>query len=202
MTDRPRFEPSPLLVVVAVVVMASAVVAASFAYATYVWEISPSVITRDLLAIAGLPRYTGALSWIGVLIWFGASSIALFAAWLVTPPHRGFLRDFGLFGVVLSLDDGFTLHESRFESTFYVLYALASVYIAIRWWRILTPTARGFAIAAVIGLGASVGLDIIGGFPGHVEDAPKFVGIVAWAGVVVSQARYAIRTSGTERAAG
>lgn len=195
MTDRPSYEPAPILVVLAVVAMATAALLASYAYAAYVWEVSPGLMTRDLLTIAGLPRYTGAVSWLGVLVWFAASAIALFAAWLAGPPDRGFLRDLGLFGFVLALDDGFTLHESRFESTFYVLYAIASVYIAIRWWRILIPMTRAFAIAAATGLGASVGLDIVGGFPGHVEDAPKLVGIVAWAGAVISQASHAIRSA-------
>jgi hypothetical protein len=152
-----------------------------------------------VVATQRLPWYLGVFSWLGVLIWFGGSSVALAASFRALPPDRTFLRVFGVFGMVLAVDDGFSLHEytipqllgSNAELAIYALYGAVAVWIGVTWFRVLTPVARNFAIAAAVCLASSVLGDVVGA-PSFVEDALKFIGVTAWAGLAVAQSDHAI----------
>ena len=162
-------------------------------------DVSVSSLTRDVVATQRLPWYLGIFSWLGVLIWFGGSSIALAASFRASPPHRGFLRVFGVFGMILAMDDGFSLHEytipqllgDNAELAIYLLYGAVAVWVGVTWFRVLAPVARDLAVAAAICLGASVLGDVVGA-PSFAEDALKFIGVAAWAGVAVAQAAHAL----------
>lgn len=162
-------------------------------------DVSVSSLTRDVVASERLPWYQGSLSWLGVLIWFGGSSIAVAASFRAQPPHRGWLRAFGLFGMVLAIDDGFMLHEytlprligADVELMVFAAYAAVAVWIGVIWFRGVAPLARDFAVVAILGLSASVAGDFVGA-PAFVEDALKFIGVVAWAGAAVAGAAHAV----------
>ncbi len=185
---------------VVMVVMAAGLFAVGAYAIAYAADVSVSTLTRDINPTMDLPWYVGTFSWLGVLIWFAGSAVAFAASWIAAPPHRGFLRTFGIFGMFLAVDDGFTLHDHTLKLLFgdsielisYVVYAVVAVWIAVKWWRTLSPTALAFALVSVICLGASVLGDVVGA-PSFVEDALKFVGIAAWAGLAVTQSGHAVR---------
>jgi hypothetical protein len=185
----------PFLVTIGAAGFLSAALAVAFAA-----DVSLPSLTMDPNTTLGVPWYVGSISLLSVLIWSSTSAVALAASFRAGGQARGFLTAFGVFGLVLAIDDGFMVHEEVVTTLFgrmaqpvlIGVYGFVAMLIAYRWWRVLTPTALVFAAFSVGMLGASVVADLLYLLPVVAEDALKFVGIVAWGGVAVAQAAHAV----------
>ncbi|MHA6289647.1 hypothetical protein [Maricaulis sp. CAU 1757] len=179
------------LPVLASVVLVTAVIAQPW--------VDPELLFADALVAAEASGacckvYYGAMSTLGGLIWAGAAAICLIGALALSQlgPLRpaGFLLVAGLFTGWLTLDDMFMIHEAvapghgvpqNLVLAAYVVLAAAYV-LAARQDLLRQP--YGLFGLALAGFAASVGIDVIA--PGTdprlslIEDAAKFVGIVAW----------------------
>ena len=102
--------------------------------------VTPDVLFRDPMSVAGGEPYFGLVSNLGILVWAAAASICLFAGFQLRrnggdPLHAGFLLWSGVITATLLLDDLFLLHEVVYLSLFglheTVLFAGYATLIAI-----------------------------------------------------------------------
>ena len=166
--------------------------------------VEPRLLYADPL-VAGMESgecckiWYGAMSTLGALIWAGAAAICLFAALLIRlsakAPPRGaradlFLLFAGLFTGWLVLDDVYQVHEAFApglgipQNLILAVYALLALAYLWTGRRLILASSWALLGAAFAGFGLSVGLDVVLEAPGDrleaIEDAGKFVGIVAW----------------------
>jgi len=175
-------------------------------------EVPYDQLLLDPNSINNAPWYTGLVSNLGILGWTTATASAFFGAGVASYGGRraaaSMLRRGGLLSGVLLLDDLFQLHvivKPLFgisKSAVYVAYLLiagwwvATQFRELRRTRIELLTASGFAFAL------SVVVDQLGtAIPGMtsqsallVEDASKFLGVLAWAQYFVLTARDIMRS--------
>ena len=175
-------------------------------------EVPYDQLLLDPNSINNAPWYTGLVSNLGILGWTTATASAFFGAGVTSYGGRraaaSMLRRGGLLSGVLLLDDLFQLHvivKPLFgisKSAVYVAYLLiagwwvATQFRELRRTRIELLTASGFAFAL------SVVVDQLGAaIPGMtsqsallVEDASKFLGVLAWAQYFVLTARDIMRS--------
>lgn len=163
-------------------------------------------------AAYGTAFFYGALSNLGVLLWWSAACVCAFAAFLLsrhTRSHalqRAFLAYLALFTGLLALDDLFMLHEGVLpvllgvpESVMFVLYGALSVGF-VAFWRIILEADFGFLMLAFSFFALSVAADqnmfivlfnISAGVNLLFEDLAKMLGIVCW---LVFALRFAAQT--------
>lgn len=176
-----------------------------------------AVLLRDANATAratetGLPFYRGALSNLGILLWWGAANVYAFAAYLAHPralgsgPHRAFLTYMALFTGLLALDDLFMIHEEILpvrlgvpEAGMYALYgALAA---GLVWFvhelmttdfMVLGLAFAFFALSVVFdqGLLRQFGLPALVSL--LAEDLSKMLGIALWFAFALRTAKQAL----------
>lgn len=173
-----------------------------------------ALLLRDANASAydpalGVMFYRGALSNLGILLWWAAASVYAFSTYLArgtarSLPIRAFLLYMALFTGLLALDDLFMLHEEVLpirlgiaEVVLYVIYgALAAGLVA--FVNLLLETAflllgLAFAFFAVsVFTDQGLALFAINLPPGAnllLEDLTKMLGIVCWL-------VFAVQTSG------
>lgn len=146
-----------------------------------------------------VPWYTGLVSNLGILCWTTATSTAFFGSWLARyggrPAAATMLGRGGLLSTVLLLDDLFQLHVAV-KPLFGVSKAMVYVvYLAVAGWWVLTQqreirrTRSELLLASLFAFGGSVFVDQFGSrLPLLndealllVEDACKFLGVLAWA---------------------
>ena len=164
---------------------------------------------KDPAAVAGDPFYVGFASNVGVLGWWTAASASLVAVALLWRDRRADafpLLAAAALTIVLALDDLFMLHESALPAvgvpqvTLYVFYALASVFLVVRWRSFLARTEWPLLAVAVFLLGCSVGIDVLNEARGAeqplIEDGTKLLAIMAWATYFVRTSIRLIRSSG------
>lgn len=157
----------------------------------------------DPASVANISPLAGALSVVGVLLWFVAGTAALLAA-----PHaaslgeRSLLRAVGVVSVVLALDDQFMVHEVLVPETFGVSelgtiipYAIVGIVLAVWLWRAVVDHPDSFVlIVALTCLGVSLAIDVTHeAFAGATaEEAAKLFGIAFWTLFAVRAHRRAV----------
>lgn len=168
-------------------------------------------ITRDLAAIlAGHPLY-GIQSTVGVLVWWSAAVIGLFAASVVHrtggPSEVGsFLLWSGLLTALLAIDDQFMIHDdlaARYlglrERDVVATYVILSALVILRFQRLIRRTEWGLLAAALALFAASVAGDLLvqqdlgqlgnaqlaDDWRNFIEDGFKLLGIAAWSAYLI-----------------
>lgn len=170
-----------------------------------------SQITRDPLAVAEGEVYWGALSNLGVLIWFAGAAVALFAALLLRnvsddKARVRFLVAIATLTAFLTLDDLFMFHERIWgrltgldEIVLYAIYAAVTLAIFVQG-------RKAIAEAPSLGLGISLlffvlslVFDKLDGslLPMHFlfEDGAKFVGVACWTLFICQFSHHHVRKS-------
>ena len=149
--------------------------------------------------LAGVPWYTGLVSNLGILGWTTASVAGFFGAWIAhygrRPAAGRMLLEGAVLSTVLLFDDLLQLHVLARpllgvpKSIAYLVYLLLAAHWVLTQRRELARTRYELVVAAGLAFAASVGVDQVPGVtswldPGQrllVEDAAKFLGVLAWA---------------------
>lgn len=173
---------------------------------------SVSFFTRDPLAVLEAPIYTGAVSTVGVMIWWSGGIASLLAAAVLWPERRAAAQALlagGLLTVGLAFDDLFLVHEEVLPDIFgipekvvYLAYAAAGAAFVAVYRRFLAIPPRGYLLALAVGLfGLSVGFDLVAPGRHALEDGMKLLGIVTWtvlfAGASIEELRGGVTTPAT-----
>jgi hypothetical protein len=157
-------------------------------------------ITQDVAAIAHVHPLAGALSSVGILLWWTSASVWLLAAFVERSRARlddyRFALSTGLLSAYLALDDLFQFHEDLAGRVFGVedpvIFAALGVVVAYYLISFRAQIARSEAMLfalAMFFLAMSVAVDAghihwLGQRLGHwmymLEDGPKWMGIACW----------------------
>lgn len=150
-------------------------------------------LSRDPLQRLSLPVYLGLLSYLGILAWCAASSILLFASYLIRHQNPNsiaarFSLWMGILAAILAFDDLFMLHDTVMpvylhlpEVTFYLAYAAYMSFLLFQYRQFFfEQTEYELFLFACICFGFSIAIDIdlIAGKIGT-EDTLKMFGIAA-----------------------
>jgi hypothetical protein len=175
-------------------------------------------MTRDFVEIAGIHPLSGALSYIGILLWWTSASIWLFSAGLYWTRKSRELFRFALFSGLLSgyiaFDDLFCFHEilaPRYlgipEKLVYVFLVIAVVFYLIIFRKHILQLDGLLLLLALSFLGFSVFVDAflmiwlykqIGHWSWFVEDGAKWLGIAGWCGFCIARCRKEVLTPETK----
>ena len=182
-------------------------------------DISLRSIFQDPSQTAGIGPLTGAMSHVGVLLWWAAAVIALFAAYLLRglparQDARRFLVGAGFIGCYLAIDDLFLLHEAVLNKNMplpqpgilaIMALVIAVYFIAFRTfvrttaWPLLLIAGAMFAGSLAIDLVENLGVFLDAWKPPSyivfVEESFKWLGIVAWATYLIGVSATASRPS-------
>lgn len=149
--------------------------------------------------VAGVPWYTGLVSSLGILGWTTATVTGFFGAWVAHYGNRPAAARMLVHGAVLStvllFDDLLQLHVILKPAVgipkiaVYVAYLLFALWWVASQWRELRRTRAELLLAAGAAFTVSIGLDQVAGLvpwlgPDQrllIEDAAKFLGVLAWA---------------------
>lgn len=152
--------------------------------------------------LAGVPWYTGLVSNLGVLGWATATVTGFFGAWIAhyggRPAASRMLTWGATLGTLLLLDDLFQLHvmaEPLFgvsKIMVYLLYLAVAASWTLTQRKELRRTRFVLLVAAAGAFAVSIGVDQVARrIPGFdrldagqillIEDAAKFLGVLAWA---------------------
>jgi len=165
--------------------------------------LSAPLMFGDTRAAAIMPLSAGSLSDAGILIWWSAAVVSLFAALVcrrraglsfTTGPDVRYHVATGVLTAVLALDDLFLLHERVWPKLFlveqnlvYALYVTVILFWLLTYRRRLLAYLPGWLLVALGCFGASV---LIDAFPfswpvsdelsAVLEDGFKWIGISLW----------------------
>jgi hypothetical protein len=150
-----------------------------------------SDFTRDTVAVAGLPWYTGSVSLLTCMVWAAAAALSLFVAW-AAPETRRRTLSLGAFTVLLAIDDSMQIHDQIGpghgipEKLFAPIYAVAALLLLREMLRGSTrATITAFLVGAGL-LAVSVMFDVVFHDVSFlVEDGAKFLGALVWVTVPV-----------------
>ncbi len=167
-----------------------------------------NVIPYELLLLdpsyaGGQPWYTGLVSNLGILAWTTATAAAVAGAWVSWLGGRhgaaSMLRGGAILSTLLLLDDLFQLHSvvtnalGAPKASFYLLY------LVLTWWWVISErnelhrTNYQLLVCAGGAFAASLVVDQVGVGSKDVslvlEDAAKFLGVLAWAMYFIVTAR-------------
>jgi hypothetical protein len=201
---------------VATVSGAAMLVLASMLVISRLGGLTPGALSRDVAATAIAHPLNGLQSNIGVLLWWGAASVALFGWWAAwrrrgIDEHRHLLW-FGLLTAVLAADDLLQIHEAiapRYfglgEQQLLLAYGLAVVLIVLGHARRILAS-RGMLLL-LAGLGCFALSVVIDQFQHHwtsewrvfLEDGFKLLGIANWSAYLMLEALDALRPGSAER---
>jgi len=156
-------------------------------------------LMADATTLGGLHPFSGAMSNLGVLLWWTAASICLFSAAIVRGRGDagafGFLLSAGALTAYVALDDLFRIHETvapRYaripEEAIYAALGLAAGLHLVVYRRLIRGTDYRLLAAALVLLAASTVMDTIfnpwlrtlGHWEFFLEDGAKWLGIVSW----------------------
>jgi hypothetical protein len=176
--------------------------------------------TEDMAQLAGVHPLTGFVSTIGVVLWWSAAIVCLFASAVTVPrdpdgSQRSFLLWSGVITAILALDDLFLFHEDlaqRYlglgQRHIVIAYAtVAALYVA-RFRSVLRASPERWMLGLSVGLlAASLATDYIherfifdrtGEYVGglvYVEDTLKLLGISAWSAFFIRHGYRAVLAS-------
>lgn len=171
-------------------------------------------LTRDPIAIGGLPVYTGFLSQIGIFFWSASATVCFFSAKVLlrhADLHK--LKRFLLISALLSLflgfDDVFLLHEAVFpyhfgipEKFVYGSYAGFVIFYLFRFYPLILETEFVLLAIALFFFGISVTLDLLPlPFidPFLLEDGAKLIGIVSWLAYFFQVGKYSVTLNAAQK---
>jgi hypothetical protein len=164
---------------------------------------------RDPMFTTGGHPLTGAVSHLGVLLWWTAASVSVFVAFLAKRAYRTreaakYLLWAGLLTAYLAIDDLFMVHEGLVrlhtpipQPIMLALIAVATAAVLWRFHRLIGTTPWPILAVALTMLAASLLLDTLASIGGYfdvwtmptigvfIEDTFKWMGIVAWATYLV-----------------
>jgi hypothetical protein len=167
-------------------------------------NISISNLSQDISSAVNLPPYLGALSNLGILLWFSTAVVCFFGAAILKHSDQennfhNFILYSGFFSAILALDDLFLLHESNnklqfleisIEKLFFLFYAIFSFLYIIKFWRFIYQSPYFLFLMSLVFFTLSILLDSIlespvkflFGIGGQffLEDGFKWLGIVSW----------------------
>jgi hypothetical protein len=173
-------------------------------------------LTRDPVAVGGLPVYTGYLSQLGIFFWSAAAAICLHSAVVInrgpaSREFRSFLLFSGLLTLVFGIDDVFLLHEEVLpragipEKLVFGTYAALCLLYLCRYWHKLMDTDFLLLAFALSLFGFSVTMDVWIPFSHWhssdedilylLEDGAKLTGVVAWLTYLILVSRSAIQAN-------
>jgi hypothetical protein len=170
-------------------------------------EVPYDRLLLDPTSVSRVPWYTGLVSNLGVLGWTTAAATGFFGAWIARygdrPSAARLLGRGATLTTILLLDDLFQLHvivkplPGVTKPTVYVLYLVVAGWWVGSQWPELRRTRAELLAAAGAAFAVSIGVDQLGSsMPGLgpearlvIEDAGKFLGVLAWA-------QYFVLTSG------
>jgi hypothetical protein len=192
----------PLVLFAPPVLLLQAVVAASAATGKPLWK-----FFNDPATVGGIHPLNGVVSHAGVLIWWAAAVVCLFASALLADDvrfrerRRMFLAA-GLLSTILAVDDLFQVHEFLAprhlgvpEELVFVLYGSIALAFLARFKDFLSRSRPHLLLLAFACFGISVLMD---GLPrskwtDFAENACKLMGIVSWFGYFGREALSASR---------
>lgn len=164
---------------------------------------------RDPVSLAGVPHYYGMFSQMSLIIWSVAIGGLLLPYSLgrkMLGSYTGFMTYGLLLTLLLTLDDGFLLHESDSFKPFgipvlYLVYVGGILFYLILFWRQILASPFPLLLVALGLLGFSMVFDEI---PGRgdflhsemvyfIEDGCKLAGIIFWAAYQIHTGRAIIR---------
>ncbi|MEX0763401.1 MAG: hypothetical protein WD208_04135 [Dehalococcoidia bacterium] len=167
-------------------------------------------LSKDPVTLFDAPFYTGALSYLGIMITVAAATVALYSGFLIMTGGRrravSFLIAAGLFTLFLAMDDLFALHELAFpallstEPTVIILAYVAAfaVFAALfrhellRRDRLLLLIAVGFAaFSNVLDLVHENVTPVWGEI--ILEDGAKLMAIAGWSAYLVRRSVFEVR---------
>jgi hypothetical protein len=188
-----------------------------FLVAVAVARVDIEAILRDPMSVLGAPPLVGVGSVIGVLIWWTAVGVCLFAAALLRRLGQDgqlpvFLVWAAAISAILSLDDQFLFHDELAEDLlglrerYVMLIYIGMVAVWISWYRRVIARTTWIILAVSFGFfAASVGIDALhqllytSAHEGQtlpavtfVEDAAKLFGIAAWTAYLVDVSFHAV----------
>jgi hypothetical protein len=150
-----------------------------------------SNLTRDAVAVANMPWYTGSVSLFTGMVWAVASALSYFVAWAVPSVRRQMLA-LGVFAMWLAADDSMLIHDQIGpghgvpEALFGPVYLVLAL-VVLR--ELLRTRSRVTTVVFVLGtalLGMSEAFDVV--FHNStfiVEDGAKLLGAMVWATIPV-----------------
>ena len=160
-------------------------------YLSNLYNIKLILVVRDLAQTCGYPIGVGMISNIGILLWGAAASICLFTSFLesINRESSKLLLLGGIFSSLLCIDDFFLLHDRYVGPDFlYLTYLAISIFLLIRFQKILKKIGFFNLLIAILFLGLSVFFDgVIQNifnqsyeFTQLIEEGFKFIGIACW----------------------
>ena len=147
-------------------------------------------LVRDPNAIANLPKYIGFISQFGIFLWFASVGICFMGYFLI----RGiesvnikskYLLYFGIFSLMLGLDDAYMLHEELahrglYEEMFFGVYAVMLLLFILKFLKLFFQTHFILLILSGFCLASSIAVDKYDHTLFLLDDSFKVSGIVFW----------------------
>ncbi len=146
-----------------------------------------SNFTRDAVAVADVPWYTGSVSLITCMVWSATACMSFLVAWAVPRARRPMLG-LGILTAVLAVDDAMLVHDQIGpghgvpEFLFGAVYAVIG--LGMSWVIFRGGTRTTFTVFLLGGgfLGASLVLDeVLQDISIAAEDSTKLLGVLVWA---------------------
>jgi hypothetical protein len=202
--DAPRRRVSHALL--ALTVVPPIILIAATAVAHVIARIPLAVFSRDPTATLGGNPLTGVQSHVGVLVWWVAAGICIFAAAVVQRSGGGsrpvqFLLWSGSITAVLTLDDLFQVHEDlavRYlginDKVVVLAYGLAVLTYLVRFRRFILRTHYPLLVAGLGLFAGSNAVDLVlqarwlSDWRIFVEDGLKLLGIACWSAYLIDTA--------------
>lgn len=166
-------------------------------------------LSRDVASTAGLDPLTGLQSHLGVLAWWAAAAVALFAWHALrgrSDQRRSLLGGLGLLTALLAADDLLLLHEALLprylgigEKLVLLGYAVAAAAILGRHARVILGSRGALVFVAALGfLALSVLIDLLqqrwaSEWRVFAEDGCKLLGIAGWSAFLLQLCGDAVR---------
>jgi hypothetical protein len=147
-------------------------------------------LVRDPNAIAGMPKYIGFISQFGVFLWFASVGICFMGYFLIKGIESvniksKYLLYFGIFSLMLGLDDAYMLHEELahrglYEEMFFGVYAVMLLVFILKFLKLFFQTNFILLILSGFCLASSIAVDKYDHTLFLLDDSFKVSGIVFW----------------------
>jgi hypothetical protein len=157
----------------------------------HVWRDIPyENLVRDPNAIANLPKYIGFISQFGIFLWFASVGICFMGYFLIrgiesVNKKSKYLLYFGVFSLMLGLDDAYMLHEELahrglYEEMFFGVYAVMMLVFILKFLKLFFQTHFILLILSGFCLASSIAVDKYDHTLFLLDDSFKVSGIVFW----------------------
>lgn len=147
-------------------------------------------LVRDPNAIADFPKYIGFISQFGIFLWFASVGICFMGYFLTrgiqsVSQKSKYLLYFGIFSLMLGLDDAYMLHEELahrglYEEMFFGVYAVMLLVFILKFLKLFFQTHFILLILSGFCLASSIAVDKYDHTLFLLDDSFKVSGIVFW----------------------